>query len=315
MLNSERMKKRLSFLLFFCAGWPIAARPGIIITGLLDGTLSGGCPKVIELFVTGTENLNYFEIWRSLNGAAFGSGTGAISPMSGIFSNTFVYLVKTDHVDAFHDVFGSAGIFDNVVAMGIINGNGNDGFQVRRKVGSIVIDQVWLEDETNSYLDSYWYRKHGTGPDGGWYASAWETPGNNALDGLDMAGLRASVPFGTYAVTWKGLSADWNNGSNWSTGFSPSFQTNVLITETTEYFPVINNLPADPAVCSDLVISDTARLVVNEGRALKVYGNVSFMARNNYFRTNLTTSDLRSNVAFTKYIPGFKPLSLPDHPK
>ena len=274
-MKTNRLKKRMAMMLILFMGWQITARPGVIITGILDGTLSGGCPKVIELFVTGTENLNYYEIWRSLNGAPFGSGSGAISSMSGVFTNTFVYLVKTDHVDAFVDVFGNEGIFANVVPMGIINGNGNDGFQVRLKVGSVVVDQVWLEDVTESYVDSYWYRKHGTGPDGGWLPSAWETPGNDALDGLDMAGLQAAVPFGTYAVSWEGLTADWNDAGNWSTGIAPSWQTNVLIPETAMNFPVITSLPENPAVCMHLTISDTARLTVDAGKALTVAGNLN----------------------------------------
>ncbi|NTV84113.1 MAG: hypothetical protein HGA23_07425, partial [Bacteroidales bacterium] len=268
------MKKRMAILLILLAGGHMTARPGVIITGILDGTLDGGCPKVIELFVTGTENLNYYEIWRSLNGAPFGSGSGAISSLSGVYTNTFVYLVKTDHVFAFHDVFGNEGIYANVLPMGIINGNGNDGFQVRQKVGSVVIDQVWYENSSNSYEDSYWYRKHGTGPDGGWLPSAWENPGNGALDGLDQDGLQAAVPFGTYAMKWQGLTTDWNSTGNWSLGIVPSFQTNVLIPETAAYFPVITNTPENPAVCMNLMITDTARLTVEAGKALTVFGDL-----------------------------------------
>jgi hypothetical protein len=277
-------KKRMAISLILFAGCHMTARPEVIITGILHGTLTGNCPKAIELFVAGTEDLNDYEVWRSLNGAPFGSGIGAISSMSGVFSNTFVYLVKPDHVNAFHDVFGNEGIYANVVAMGIINGNGNDGFQVRLKVGSVVVDQVWLEDATYSYRDSYWYRKHGTGPDGGWLPSAWETPGNDALDGLDEAGLRAAVPFGTFAVMWRGLTAEWNNNGNWSTGMAPSFQTNVLIPDTAANFPVIDNLPENPAVCMNLTVADTARLTVSAGKALTVFGNL-------YLKSNLATSE------------------------
>jgi len=273
-MKTNRWKKRMAILLILLAGGHYTARPGVIITGLLDGTLDGGCPKVIEVFVTGTENLNYYEIWRSLNGAPFGSGSGAIASMSGTFTNTFVYLVKTDHVDAFHDVFGNEGFFANVVPMGIINGNGNDGFQVRLKVGSVVIDQVWYENTSNSYEDSYWYRKHGTGPDGGWLSSNWETPGNNALDGLDQDGLQAAVPFGTYAMAWQGISDDWNNTLNWSLGIVPSFQTNVLVRDTAAFFPVITNFPSEPAVCMNLTIADSASLTVQAGKALTVYGDL-----------------------------------------
>lgn len=267
----------MAVMLILLAGGCYTARPGVIITGLLDGTLDGGCPKVVELYVTGTENLNYYEIWRSLNGAPFGSGTGAKASMSGVFTDTFVYLVKTDHEFAFHDVFGYDGIFANVVLMGIINGNGNDGFQVRQKVGSVVIDQVWMESSTDTYRDSYWYRKHGTGPDGGWLPSAWETPGNDALDDLNQDGLQAAVPFGTFSFTWQGLTADWNTPSNWSPGAVPSLNTNVLIRQNVANFPVINNLPENPARCWNLILADTAMLTVASGKSLTVYGDLSQM--------------------------------------
>jgi hypothetical protein len=273
-MKKQGLKKRMILLLILLAGGHMTARPGVIITGILDGTLDGGCPKAIEIFVTGTENLNYYEVWRSLNGGTFGAGSGSISSMSGVYTNTFVYLVKTDHVDAFHDVFGNEGIFSHVVPMGIINGNGNDGFQVRLKVGSVVIDQVWYESASYSYENSYWYRKHGTGPDGGWVQSAWYTPGNNALEGMDQDGLQAAVPFGTYAATWQGLTTDWNNTGNWSLGIIPSFQTNVLIRGNASNFPVISNLPASPAVCMNLTLTDSARLTVQAGKALTVHGNL-----------------------------------------
>jgi hypothetical protein len=274
-MKTNRWNKRMASLLILLAGWQMTARPGVIITGLLHGTLTGGSPKAIELFITGTENLYNYEVWRSLNGAPFGSGSGSISSMTGIFTNTFVFLVKSDQVDAFHSVFGDEGIFANVLPMSIISGNGNDGFQVRLKTGSVIIDQVWLEDAAYSYRDSFWYRKHGTGPDSGWLSSAWETPGNDALDGMDEAGLRAAVPFGTYAITWTGLTSMWNDSSNWSSGIPPSFQTNVLITGTAAIFPVIDNQPENPAVCLNLTVADTASLTVNAGKALTVKGNLN----------------------------------------
>ncbi len=270
-MRTKGLKKRMAVLLILLAGGHMTARPEVIITGIMHGTLTGGSPKAIELFITGTEDLNNYEIWRSVNGGAFGSA----SSMSGVYANTFVYLVKTDHVTSFHNVFGNEGIFANVLPMAIVTGNGNDAFQVRLKDGSVVIDQVWTEDVNDSYRNSYWYRKHGAGPDGGWSPSAWETPGNDALVGLDAAGLRAAVPFGTYAITWEGLTSDWNDAGNWSPGIVPSFQVNVLIRETAANFPIIGNLPENPAVCMNLTVSDTGRLSVNAGNALTVFGNLN----------------------------------------
>lgn len=267
-------KKELWLLLLMAAGWQVNAIAGVIITSILDGTLTGGCPKAIEIYVSGTEDLGNYEIWRSLNGAPFGSGTGAKSPMSGVFSDTFVYLVKTDHAGIFVDVFGEEGIFANKIHLGIIGGNGNDGFQIRDTADNAVIDQVWTEDATDSYRDSYWYRRNGTGPDGGWIPSSWQTPGNDALDGLDEEGLRAAVPFGTYGVVWKGLTADWGNPANWSTGFIPSFQTNAVIPDTLSIFPGINLPPETPALCMNLTLLDSASLTIHSGKSLIVYGSV-----------------------------------------
>lgn len=258
------------------ATWPTHGE--VIITSVLDGTLTGGCPKAIEIFIAGTEDLSEYEIWRSLNGAPFGSGTGAISSLTGVFSDTFVYLVKTDHAGVFADVFGNEGIFENVVLLGIISGNGNDGFQIRDKATGSVVDQVWTEDFNDSYRDSYWYRKHGTGPDGGWDPSSWETPGNDALDGLDEAGLRASVPFGTYAVEWLGISADWNDPANWSSGNYPSMNTNVFIPAPKPFFPLVNNPPDTPAVCRNLTLRDSAVMTVSAGKFLHVFHDVRMIS-------------------------------------
>ncbi|HPM92886.1 MAG TPA: hypothetical protein PKZ74_08750 [Bacteroidales bacterium] len=273
-MKTKRWKKGMVVMIILLAGWHTPARPGIIVTGILDGTLTGGSPKAVEIFVTGTENLNNYEVWRSLNGAPFGSGSGSVASLNGVFTNTFVYLVKTDHVNAFHDVFGNEGIFANVVPMGIINGNGNDGFQVRKKVGSVVIDQVWLEDASYSYEDSYWYRKNGTGPDGGWIPSAWETPGNGALDGLDQEGLRAAVPFGTYASVWLGINSAWNDSVNWSLGYVPTSQTNVVIPDSLTEYPLIFAPPLEPATCLNLFIAENARLTVESSACFTISGNM-----------------------------------------
>jgi hypothetical protein len=75
-------------------------------------------------------------------------------------------------------------------------------------------------------------------------------------------------------MTWQGLTNDWNNPGNWSHGILPSFQVNVMIPDTAAIFPVITNLPANPAVCMNLVLQDSARLTVQAGKALTVYGDL-----------------------------------------
>jgi hypothetical protein len=246
----------------------------VIMTGIMDGTLTGGKPKAVELFIAGTEDLGGYEIWRSRNGDPFGSGSGSIVSLNGIYNNTFVYLVKSDHVAEFHSVFGDTGFYANVIPLAIVSGNGNEGFQIRDTVGDVVIDQVWLEDPTDSYRDSYWYRINGTGPDGTWLATNWESPGNDALDNLNEAGLRASVPFGTYSLIWKGISHAWEDASNWMPGIIPSNNCNVHISDTVPFSPVIYNDPSSPARCFNLTVAENASVTVAAGKALTVGGNL-----------------------------------------
>jgi uncharacterized protein len=177
----------------------VPAAADVTITGILDGPLSGGAPKVIELYVSGTEDLGFYELERSANGRAFGNAT----PLAGTYTDAFVYLVGTagnGRAD-FEALFGAAGDFANVALVsGNVAGNGDDGFRLVEASGGPVIDQVWTEDTNDVYRDSYLYRNDGTGPDGGWVAANWTFPGNDVLDDLSAAQIAAAVPFGTFVA-------------------------------------------------------------------------------------------------------------------
>lgn len=165
----------------------------VIITGIVDGPLSGGLPKAIELYVVGTVDLSGYTLQRSSNGNAFGSDAA----LSGTYTDEFVYL--SSNTTNFGTVFGTSGDFANLLSVGIVNGNGNDGFRILQ--GSTVIDQVYEENNANIYADSYMYRNNGTGPDAGWVIGNWTIPGNDTLDSAtDEAAVAAAVPFGTYTV-------------------------------------------------------------------------------------------------------------------
>jgi hypothetical protein len=254
--------------------WWMGAGGAVILTGIMDGTLTGGKPKAIELFIVGTENLGGYEIWRSQNGDPFGAGLGSKAVLSGTYSNTFVFLVKSDQVGDFHSVFGTSGFYANVIPLALVSGNGNEGFQIRATAGSVVVDQVWLEDPTDSYRDSFWYRNHGTGPDGTWLAAHWWSPGNDELDGLDEAGLRAAVPFGSFSLVWRGIDTDWNAVANWMPGTVPGPNCNVIVYDTAAVFPVITNHPGSPAECLNLTVVDSAFVTIASGKSMIVHGNV-----------------------------------------
>ncbi len=185
------MKNFLPFLIFLFAN-SVSVKADVIITGIVDGTLSGGLPKAIELYVCDTEDLSNWSLCRSSNGGAFGSDF----TLSGTYTNQYVYL--TNNAAGFASIFGSFGDFANVIVSGNISGNGNDGFALKN-AGGTVVDMVWEANSSNYYLDSYAYRLSGTGPNPVFDAAEWAAPGNNILDGLTAAQIGSAVPFGTYA--------------------------------------------------------------------------------------------------------------------
>ncbi len=177
------------------------AAPGDVrITGIVDGDLSGGNPKAIELYVEGTVDLTGWQVWRAANGGAFTS----VGTLAGTYTDEFVYLVGSANngVAQFDAVFGTSGDFANRPLVSTqINGNGDDSFQIRLPDGVTVIDQVWEANTDDIYRDSFLYRQNCTGPDGAnWIASNWIIPGNGELDGLDASQHTAAIPFGTWEL-------------------------------------------------------------------------------------------------------------------
>ncbi len=183
----------------------VSADAAVIMTGIVDGTLSGGNPKAIELYIDGTEDLSSYTLERSSNGGTFGSSFA----LSGIYTDTFVYLIGTGNggVAAFDNVFGTTGIFANRITSGNVNGNGNDGFRLLS--GAVVVDTFGNPADVSAsadysapwaYQDSFAYRVDDTGPDGGFVLANWSFEGNGALNGLSAAQHNAAVPFGTYAI-------------------------------------------------------------------------------------------------------------------
>lgn len=167
------------------------------MTGILDGDL-GGSPRAIEIYVSGTVNLNGYSLVRYANGA--NSATDSYS-LSGTYTDEFVYLINNTHETAFNDAFGSAGDFSNRLLGTNLFGTGDDVFTLEN--GGTIVDQTGgiIGDGANIYQDSYLYRNDNTGPDGTWVAANWQVPGNFVLDGEPIGNYAGIVPFGTYTRT------------------------------------------------------------------------------------------------------------------
>lgn len=172
----------------------------LIITGVIDGPLSGGTPKAIELYaLSDIPDLGIYGLGAANNGG----GTDGIEytlPSTSISAGSFFYVASDfDQFTAFlgfpPNVFGGSASFVN----------GDDAIELFRYntvvdvFGDINTDgtgQAW------EYLDGWAYRVNGTGPDGPTFQLANFTySGANALDG-ETSNATAATPFpiGSYST-------------------------------------------------------------------------------------------------------------------
>jgi len=172
----------------------------LVISGVVDGPLSGGLPKAIEIYVVNDiPDLSLYGLSSANNG---GGSTGAPEfpfPMDAVTAGTFLYV--TTDAPSFTAFFGFAPDYVDGAAPSI---NGDDAIEL---FGSGVVIDTFGDPNTDGtgqpweYLDGWAYRVANTGPDGGAFnLASWTFSGPNALDG-ETTNATAAVPFpiGTYA--------------------------------------------------------------------------------------------------------------------
>lgn len=193
------MKIRTAIALSAFAGLTAGtANADLIITGVMDGPLSGGTPKAVELYATADiADLSIYGIELVSNA---GSTGGAVeTAFSGsMLAGEFYYVAS--EAPNFTAVFG----FAPDLVTGDANHNGDDDFYIYKN--GVAIDTWGGSDGVDNtgtdadILDSWAYRNDGAGPNTTFTASEWTIAAPNSLDGLDAAGTAAAVPFGTYQI-------------------------------------------------------------------------------------------------------------------
>lgn len=175
----------------------LAQASDLVITGVIDGPLTGGVPKAIELYATADiADLSIYGISSANNG---GGATGAPEfALSGsATAGQFLYVASEE--TEFSSFFGFAPTFTS----GAASINGDDAIELFEN-GSVV--DVFGDVDTDGtgqtweYMDGWIYRVSGTGPDGATFTeSNWTFSGINALDG-ETTNASATTPFpiGTY---------------------------------------------------------------------------------------------------------------------
>jgi predicted extracellular nuclease len=177
---------------------PFVQANDLVITGVIDATLSGGTPKALELFVVNDiPDLSVCGIGSANNG---GGTDGQEFTFEAASATAGSYLYVATEIDNFAIYMG----FEPTHVTGIMAINGDDGVElfcngaVVDTFGDINVDGNGTAWE---YLDGWAYRNADTGPDGGAFVIAnWIFSGANALDGEASNDSAASkFPIKTFA--------------------------------------------------------------------------------------------------------------------
>ena len=193
------------FLLTFASG--LFAQSDLIITGCVDGPITGGIPKAVEFYVINDiPDLSIYGFGSANNGGGT-DGEEFTFPSDAVTAGSFIYLA-TEAIE-FNNFFGFAPTYTNGNAPNI---NGDDALELFKN-GSVVdvfgdinlsgSGQPWY------YLDGWVYRVDNTDPDGSTFVLAnWTFSGINALDGeTTNAGASTPFPIGTYTRAGAGDAA------------------------------------------------------------------------------------------------------------
>lgn len=218
----------------------LGSSESIIITGVVDGPLPGGLPKLIELYVINDiADLSIYGLGSATNGGgtdgvefAFPAGTasaGSYIRVSGDSVNTFTYF----------------GVYPQYTETNASSINGDDAIELFKN--SVVIDVFGQIDVDGTgtpweYLDGWAYRNSNSLPNGGvWDISEWSFSGIDALDNTSTnAGAANPFPIGTYTVSTTPGNVTWYSDATLQTsvGTGLTFTAPVSANDTVTYYVV-----------------------------------------------------------------------------
>ncbi|HSJ84757.1 MAG TPA: ExeM/NucH family extracellular endonuclease [Acidimicrobiia bacterium] len=179
---------------------PAAATTGdLVITGVIDGPLTGGLPKAVELYVANDiPDLSIYGVGSANNGGGT-DGEEFTFPADSAVAGDFIYLAT--EVTGFTEFFGLAPDYTHGGAVSV---NGDDAIELF--MNGVVVDVFGEIDLSGTgqpwdYLDGWAYRVSGTGQDGTTFTLGnWTFSGPNALDG-ESSNATAASPFPLQSYT------------------------------------------------------------------------------------------------------------------
>ena len=183
----------------FLLALPLVSSAQLIITGVFDGTLSGGTPKGVEVYVMDDiADLSMYGIGSANNGGG-SDGEEYTFPAESATAGSFLYV--TGNETEFMAFFGFAPT--HIVDGFALSINGDDAVELFHNG---VVEDVFGDINTDGtgepweYQDGWAYRVSNTGPDGSTFDLAnWTFSGVNGLEGgTDNASATTPMPLGSY---------------------------------------------------------------------------------------------------------------------
>ncbi|WP_438973722.1 T9SS type A sorting domain-containing protein [Polaribacter sp.] len=206
-----------------------APTSSMLITGVYDGSLSGGTPKGIELYVLeDISDLSLFGVSSANNGNGSTAGDVEFSlPEGAATAGTFIYI-STEETN-FNTFFGKLPDY-TTNAVGI---NGDDAIELYENgqiidvFGDVDQDGTGLDWE---YLDGWAYRKSNTDPEGTTFTTTnWTYSGINGLEG-GTTNATATTPFPIATYTNSTASINYNAIDGFALYPNPVTNNNLTIT-------------------------------------------------------------------------------------
>ena len=185
------------YILFLMAFMSLSYGQDLVITGIIDGPITGGVPKAMELYVVNDiTDLSIYSLERAPNGNAPDGVADFTFPATSVSSGDYLYVSK--EIPEFTNYFGFAPDYETTA----IDVNGDDAVILYK---SGVLEDVYGVPGTDGtgesweHLDGWAYRNNTEGPNATFDSSEWTFSGINAVDGCATNAACASVfPVGTY---------------------------------------------------------------------------------------------------------------------
>ena len=171
----------------------------IKIQGIIDGPLSGGTPKMLELYVmSDVPDLSVYGVDVASNDGVSGGQDFALPAGSASAGDHLYFSAHASEISTYFEMPGIT-INNNSISV-----NGNDAVVLYFNGTAYDVygyDGVNPVPDNSDYLDSTAYRNAGATPTLTFNAADWDIPGPNSLDGCTLnSTCGTSYPLGTLPV-------------------------------------------------------------------------------------------------------------------